>query len=487
MARAGLVAVLVSVLAAATAALGGADPSFTRLESYPGFWSADGRRLFFSSNLAGAETGQTTYDTYVVNADGTGLARVVPERSDGRYIRAADGRRIAFAAETAPGVAVLSLVHEDGTHRRTVAERVVAYSVSVAPDGHRLAYAVGIALKVGHVYVVDVRTGEARHVEFGFATRWSPDGTKLAIEGDDETVVLEVGPERERGLFRSLRYGYNPQLPLFSPDGDRIAFAVHSPGDDDERHVFVFDLRSGRAADLGRSGDVESWSPDGSLLAVTGGTGVAVIDTATGRRRRFLPDVYHFRFSPDWKRYAFSVHVLLGTDLYVGETGRARHRRIGPSQCTVVAVRCRAGGSGDERLRGGPLGDVLLAGFGNDVLYGHGGNDRLEGEFGNDILTGASGHDNVLGGPGSDRLDGGAGRDTLRGGPGDDTAWGRGGRDLINGDGGRDLLVGGGGSDILFAEGDGAADRIACGAGVDYVRADRRDRVAADCERVRRV
>jgi hypothetical protein len=84
--------------------------------------------------------------------------------------------------------------------------------------------------------------------------------------------------------------------------------------------------------------------------------------------------------------------------------------------------------------------------------------------------------------------------DVLRGTPGPDVLRGLGGADLIYGRGGNDVLVGGRGRDRLFAgpgsdvvhANDRARDTIGCGAGRDLVYADRADRIARDCELVRR-
>jgi hypothetical protein len=56
--------------------------------------------------------------------------------------------------------------------------------------------------------------------------------------------------------------------------------------------------------------------------------------------------------------------------------------------------------------------------------------------------------------------------------------------DILRGRRGRDCLSGRGGADRLLVRG-GGADRVRCGPGRDTVRADRSDRVAADCEGVR--
>jgi Ca2+-binding RTX toxin-like protein len=73
-------------------------------------------------------------------------------------------------------------------------------------------------------------------------------------------------------------------------------------------------------------------------------------------------------------------------------------------------------------------------------------------------VAGGAGDDFVRGGDGADRIDGGSGRDTIQGGRGDD----------------------------VIRAADGQSDTISCGPGHDRVLADRTDRVASDCERVKR-
>ena len=65
------------------------------------------------------------------------------------------------------------------------------------------------------------------------------------------------------------------------------------------------------------------------------------------------------------------------------------------------------------------------------------------------------------------------------------TRIGTAGRDVLTGTRGRDVLCGLGGADLIRVR-DGSADSIRCGPGKDVVVADRRDRVARDCERVSR-
>ena len=62
---------------------------------------------------------------------------------------------------------------------------------------------------------------------------------------------------------------------------------------------------------------------------------------------------------------------------------------------------------------------------------------------------------------------------------------GNSGKDRISGGSGADRISGGSGSDRIAAR-DGRRDRVGCGSGRDRVVADRKDRVARTCERVRR-
>ena len=100
----------------------------------------------------------------------------------------------------------------------------------------------------------------------------------------------------------------------------------------------------------------------------------------------------------------------------------------------------RTGTSGPDALMGTAFADVLRGLGGNDRLNGRGGADKLYGGRGNDTLTGGVGLDLLDAGPGNDRV---LARDRIR-------------------------------------------DTIQCGPGRDAVVADRIDKVARDCETVKR-
>ena len=128
---------------------------------------------------------------------------------------------------------------------------------------------------------------------------------------------------------------------------------------------------------------------------------------------------------------------------------------LGPNEDSMVAnlttiVAGATGATGADSLKvAGPTADLLAGDTGNDVLDGGEGGDDLRGDEGNDTITGAGGNDTIQGGTGADTVDAGEGDDTVN-------------------------------------VPDGTADKVTCGGGVNTVRADTVDEVAADCENVER-
>ena len=159
-----------------------------------------------------------------------------------------------------------------------------------------------------------------------------------------------------------------------------------------------------------------------------------------------------------------------------------------------------AGTADNDSLRGTSRTDVMagltgsdaLRGLGGrDCLFGQGGTDRLMGGTSADLLFGGTDNDSLAGDSGNDRLSGEAGIDRMDGGPGADMLLGGSGPDRLVDRRGIDRLSGGLGNDRIDARDRSAADRrardrISCGAGRDLVYADPRDRIARDCENVRR-
>jgi Ca2+-binding RTX toxin-like protein len=92
-----------------------------------------------------------------------------------------------------------------------------------------------------------------------------------------------------------------------------------------------------------------------------------------------------------------------------------------------------------------------------DTLNGSKGPDTMSGRAGNDTIRGFSGKDTIRGGIGNDTIEGGLQQDKIYGGPG---------VDVIDGDHG---------ADFINVAGDGRADSVSCGVGVDTAIVDAAD------------
>ncbi len=151
---------------------------------------------------------------------------------------------------------------------------------------------------------------------------------------------------------------------------------------------------------------------------------------------------------------------------------------------SLVAV-ARGGGRCFNRFVGSGARDVIVGSQFGDRIGGAGGRDAIAARAGDDCASGGRGADRVSGEGGRDRVSGNSGNDRLFGGAGRDRVIGGSGRDRLSAGGGRNRLSGGGGNDRIGARND-RVDRIRCGGGNDRVTADLNDRVARDCELVRR-
>lgn len=139
-----------------------------------------------------------------------------------------------------------------------------------------------------------------------------------------------------------------------------------------------------------------------------------------------------------------------------------------------VTIENANGGSGDDRMFGNQVRNIMQGEAGDDYMVGFAGDDRLIGHSGHDFMRGDSGRDQLLGHSGNDRLIGGGDHDVLVGGYDHDVLIGGSGNDVLRGQSGNDRMVGGAGDDRMFAgsgydvmNGASGNDLMAFGGGVD--------------------
>jgi Ca2+-binding RTX toxin-like protein len=244
-------------------------------------------------------------------------------------------------------------------------------------------------------------------------------------------------------------------------------------------------LDGGAGADLLDGGDdADEIYGETGADTIIGGPGPDIIDAGDGDDTIRVADD-----SSD------SVDCGDGNDtVYVEATAPTRDRLVGCESVVPIAPEAATGTTTTSLIRGTPRNDLLRGTPGPDSLFGKQGDDRIFGGGGDDYVDGEWG---------ADELHGGAGDDTIAGRSGDDRIFGEDGDDQITGDRGADRISGGAGNDTIFGNlgpdliaggsGDdrinvvrGEIDTVRCGSGHDIVLADGHDRIAADCEDVRR-
>ena len=231
-----------------------------------------------------------------------------------------------------------------------------------------------------------------------------------------------------------------------SADGSVLAFTSADyglPGSSGTTNVYRLELATGLIMLASRDGaggggnsssQVPLLSPDGQRLAFQSeATNLDPNDT-NSYTDIFVFETFYPIVIPD------PTPTIIGTD--------GPDYLVGSSDPDVIAAL-----RGDDVVVAYEGNDLVAAGLGNDTVYGGDGNDELRGEGGDDNLQGNEGDDTLLGGDESDTLEGGAGNDKLYGGDAR-TIYGQNtslyGTNYLYGGDGNDELYGGGGDDHLY-------------------------------------
>ena len=207
--------------------------------------SPDGGRMAFTN------TGAAGAGLYVMNADGTGVIRLVPG-ADGHFgvpfAWSADGTRVYYLADGAFVVAA-----EGGTPTPIPGVPSTVFSISLSPDERNIVVAEDTAQALGSPYfydhtrvlkVVPTDGGPARtlvtadsNIPDPFGPSWSPDGHSIAFSGgacDVGPVIANLYMVDADGSNLTTLIANSPGTacegaPVWSPDGSRLAVPIHDP------------------------------------------------------------------------------------------------------------------------------------------------------------------------------------------------------------------------------------------------------------------
>jgi Tol biopolymer transport system component len=140
----------------------------------PPSFSPDGRTVIF--HLPRDSSATTQWDVWSVPATG-GERRLVLENA-AYPVYLPDGKQIAFVSELTPDLTGRTISIADATGARRVLVKAIhgIWSMTISPDGTRLAYGDG-----GSIYVVDVSTGDSSKVADGDSAEWLDNDTLIVV------------------------------------------------------------------------------------------------------------------------------------------------------------------------------------------------------------------------------------------------------------------------------------------------------------------
>jgi Tol biopolymer transport system component len=324
--------------------------------------------------------------------------------------------RILYDANSYGG---LLMINPDGSGEVAVPHTGDANSPAWSPDGTRIAFQGQDNRGDSDIYVV--RGDGSGRTELTFSTAfdgdpaWSPDGTQIAFEstraGNSDVFAIAADGSKETQLTTSPSFDGDP---AWSPDGSRIVFTSVRDGN---KEIYVMNADgSGQTRLTSNAGTVKNvdtdavdqdpaWAPDGRTIAFEStrdGNFEIYSMNADGSGQTRLTDHLGLdalpEWSPDGKLIAFESN------------------RAGKGHRDVWTM--RAGGSGLRRLTFGdtadsppswqplgprPAGCTIWGTPGPDILVASRRPGRICGLGGNDrILARNKQRDVVVGGPGRD-------------------------------------------------------------------------------------
>lgn len=210
------------------------------------------------------------YTIYVVQADGSGLTRVIGEASQPAF--SPDGQKIVFHSWRRDRLG-LQVVSAQGGEMADIIQgtKIEDGAPSWSRDGMKIAFASNKEVDRKWRIYIGWLTGTSEPIELrlGEAPDWSPGGDRIVYRGCDEKGD-------NCGLYIMNENGANPtrlttdasdNAPAWSPDGSRIAFMSARDGN---WEVYVVDLASPEPRRLTThpaNDGLPAWSPDGQRIA----------------------------------------------------------------------------------------------------------------------------------------------------------------------------------------------------------------------------
>ena len=304
-------------------------------------------------------------DIFVVNSDGTGLARLTARsryQSDPAW--SPDGSQLVFASNEVGNWEVYVMEELDPEYRRLTNVASTNSEPAWSPDGSRIVF---MSDRDGdqELYLMNadgsgvIQLTNNSHMDY--QPSWSPEGTKIAFVSrlDEFRANISIVNADGSGVshlppFRNVRHpSFFGMRPSWSPSGEKIAFISNSRGryqihivNSDGTELVRLDNRicpalwselgHGRALAPHRS---VSWSPDGKRIAFTCGDSYLHLVDPSGDNQTSLyacaDPISSPTWSPDGDHVAFSCgpergfYELFKIRIIDGEVTRIPDTKLG--------------------------------------------------------------------------------------------------------------------------------------------------------------
>ena len=208
--------------------------------SYYPVYSPDGKSVVYASNQSGG-----VFDLFLFTQEGSKLTQLT--KNVGNVVSptfSPDGKKILFANRTGDGPTSLWTVDSNGKNADLIytgPSTIVA--VDWSPQGDQVAFAMSVDKPDSYeIFLMNPDGSNVRQLThnlpgIGGSVDWSPDGKSLLIyagaPGDKNIFLINVAAETAAQLTN----GGNNGSPVFSPDGQWIAFI--SLRNNDQADIFI--------------------------------------------------------------------------------------------------------------------------------------------------------------------------------------------------------------------------------------------------------
>ena len=238
-----------------------------------GEWSPDGTRVAFS----GPEC-QRRFDWRVLDLATGEITDVLPAYPSAAVFISPDWRWVAYFKELPPGDVPdagtpLHVSDFDGSNERILPTGPLRYAwPSWSPDGKWLTYGTriwraGAEHSQPNLLPSDGSASPVALADEGGVYGWPADSSMLVINGDEGITLYRLADGKRSPVWDTPAYDVE-----WSPDGTRLAFVAHAPGQD-RSDLYVYDLATQavrKLTDAPLYAASPRWSPDGQRIAFLG-------------------------------------------------------------------------------------------------------------------------------------------------------------------------------------------------------------------------